>query len=611
MKLVKNFLRTFVFAAVLGSAVTFATSCKEDDPADEAKGKISGVVKDEAGAPIQGVAVTVSGETATATTAADGTYTVENVSIAQHSVTFNKSGYMENSVTVAKNKFVNGVATANATLTAAAAKITGKVLDGKNDNAPLSGVTVSVSASLSATSAADGTFTIENVVADDYMLTYTKAGFDNMTYDVVKADFVGGEANVPDMVMGAKDLLPTLTINDLVKAPTLMYNEYVGGGNWISQHGDWSCGNLYASVLHYGNIENQSEGVALQPRSNTVAPFYPVDLDNFDSYIYFKKAITANNKTMTLTVRTHQNPAVWGVQVVDLAAATAAVKIGNNLTYASDNYATFDFDLSAYTGKEIVVAIGLYRAGVSTDSEHYWKQLPIGRIAFAPAKVNLGDWMPGTEVAGLAGWHMTQEMVAQTPVQTKSTFTGITPDAAEGEGNSNTERFRRWRSINHVGKEWMLMSISKDIEPFPGEGYLIKTSNAATTDLATPQNYIYAKFAITAANKTLTLKTRNFSGSKYTFFKLSVIKEDYTVAHLTPVYAPGEGIAANASAVAGNEGMWKFINNDGGVMNPEKYATFTYDLSSYVGSNVMILLSNFRGETGGEFKLVINSITLN
>src|SRR5690606_34393659 len=100
------------------------------------------------------------------------------------------------------------------------------------------------------------------------------------------------------------------------------------------------------------------------------------------------KYITEDNKIMSLRIRTHNadaaNPAHWGVQVVDLLAEQPeAVKIGGDKTYGSGDYADVDFDLSAYVGKEVIIAIGIYRAATGD----YWKQLVLSGIRFAHEKV--------------------------------------------------------------------------------------------------------------------------------------------------------------------------------------------------------------------------------
>lgn len=125
----------------------------------------------------------------------------------------------------------------------------------------------------------------------------------------------------------------------------------------------------------------------------------PADMDVFDSYMYGSKKITVDNKILSLRVRSHNaddaSPTYFGVQVVDLSAANpVAEKVGETRTHGSEVYGDYHFDLSAYVGKEVIVAIGVYRK----ETGDYWKQLPIARIAFAQQNVTGWDWIPGFQL---------------------------------------------------------------------------------------------------------------------------------------------------------------------------------------------------------------------
>ncbi len=598
MKQFKKILRTFAFAAILGSMVSVATSCKDDGPSSPSTGKISGLVTDENSAPLAGVNVAVSGMEASVTTGADGRYSVIGVSIERHTVTFTKTGYQSTTVTVAASKFENAAkeATANATLINASSKIQGTVTDADNGGAPLAGVTVSISASQTTTSAEDGTYSIENLPETSYTVTFTKTGYTQSTKAVVKADFVGGTATV-NVEMGARMVLPGLTLPQIQNARKWYYSDYRGGRNGVDYpHWDWSTDYLCTTDF-WGNLEEQNEGTTLRIRNDEADRANPADLNNFDSYVYGSKKITADNKILTLRVRTHNAdeaaPASFGVQVVDLSAAEpTSVKVGDTKTHGSGNYATYNFDLSAYIGKEVVIAVGIYR----TQTGDYWKQLVIHRIAFAHEAVANTDWIPGEEVR--ANWKLTKEMVRSNMVNPKTTFTGLSPES--GNRDNYYSAYRSWRTVNHFGTEWSFMPLTKDPECFPSEGFLIKCKGGdAVVSTTVPQAYYYGKFAITSATNLFTFKTRNFGGN-YTFFKISVVKEDGTIVDLAP-------FANNATeAVAAADGCWKFKHGNGGATTPEAYAAFQYNLNDYVGQNIVVTIGVFKGEANGdENKLVL------
>jgi hypothetical protein len=600
-----NTLRIFSYIFLLGSCLIFATSCdKEDDPGSSSFGAISGIVTDDSGQPIPDVKVTVSGvneEDVSATTGADGKYTVEKVSVKLHAVTFSKTGWLTVSKSVEVVDFDNKVATANVTMVNASAKIIGTIEDAKNGGAPLEGVTVTVGVAGTATSKDDGTYIIENLVADNYTLTFTKEGYVPITKPLTKTDFIDNVATI-NVTMGGEEVLRGLTADDLSSAPKWYYNEYRGGRNADAYpHWDWACD--YMSTLDFwGAWEEQNEGTTLQIRNNEDQRANPADLNVFDSYVYGSKLITDDNKIMSVRMRTHNadpaSPAYFGVQVVDLSAAQpVAVKVGDTKTYGSGDYTDFEFDLSSYVGKEVVIAIGIYRQATGD----YWKQLVLRAIRFADQKVSNWDWLPGTEV--VAGWKLAQETVRSTMPHTKSSFTGISP--VSGNRDNYVDAYRAWRDVSHVAAEWSFVPLKKDPEVFPSEGYILKTRNTPEVNTVVPEAYLYAKFSIGAGSNQLTFTTRNF-GSNYTYFKLTAIENDGTVTHVQPQ----SNTAQEASAAS--DGCWKFKHGDGGAGNPEGYASFVYDLSQFNGKDVTLVFGVYNGEANtGENKLVFHTINLN
>jgi hypothetical protein len=599
-------LRSFMYVVLLGTFIVSVSSCdKDDEPINSGLGAITGVVTDDTGQPIPGVNVTVSGvneEDVSVTSGDDGKYTVENVSLKIHAVTFSKTGWLTTSVTVTAEDFdADKVAAANATLVNASAKITGTIIDAKNSGAPLADVTVSVGVAGTAISGSDGTYAIENLVADDYTVTFTKANYIAITKAITEADFVDGVVTL-NITMGAEELLRDLTANELSIAGKWYYNEYRGGRNADAYpHWDWACD--YMSTLDFhGAWQEQNEGTTLQIRNSADDRDNPADLNVFDSYVYGSKLITEDNKILSVRLRTHDadaaSPAHFGVQVVDLSAAQpGAIKVGENKTYGSGDYADFEFDLSSYVGKEVIVAIGIYRQ----TTGDYWKQLVLRAIRFADRKVVNWDWLPGTEV--IAGWKLTQETARSTMPHTRNSFTGISP--VSGNRDNYVDAYRAWREVGHVAAEWSFIPLKKDPEVFPSEGYILKTRNTPEVNTQVPEAYLYAKFAIASGSNQLTLSTRNF-GSNYTYFKLTAIEDNGTVTHVEPE----SNTAQEASAAA--DGCWKFKHGDGGAGNPEGYASFVYDLSQFDGKNVTLAFGVYNGEANtGENKLVFHTIDLN
>jgi hypothetical protein len=599
-------LRILSCVVLLGTFIVTVSSCdKEDDPGNSGFGTITGLVTDETGQPLSDVTVTVSGvneEDLSTTTGGDGRYTVENVSLKIHAVTFSKTGWLTIGKSVAAKDFdENNVATADATLVSASAKIVGTIADAKNGGAPLSGVTITVGVAGTATSAVDGTYAIENLVADNYTVTFTKEDYVTVTKPLTKANFVDGIATL-NVTLGGEELLRGLTADQLAAAGKWYYNEYRGGRNADAYpHWDWAC-NYMSTLDFWGAWQEQNEGTTLQIRNGESERANPADLNMFDSFVYGSKLITEDNKILSVRLRTHNadagSPAHFGVQVVDLSAAQpAAVKVGENKTHSSGDYTDYEFDLSNYAGKEVVIAIGIYRQATGD----YWKQLVLRAIRFAGTKVSNWDWLPGTEV--VPGWKLTQETSRSTMPHTKNSFTGLSP--VSGNRDNYVDAYRAWRNVAHVAAEWHFVPLKKDPEVFPSEGYILKTCNTPEVNTTVPEAYLYAKFSIGSGSNVLTFTTRNF-GSNYTYFKLTAIEDDGTVTHV----APQSNTAQEASAAA--DGCWKFKHGDGGSGNPEGYASFVYDLSQFDGKNVTLALGVYNGEANtGENKLVFHTIDMN
>ncbi len=606
---IKTFFKTCLVTAVLGSFVLAGTSCQKDEtPAGEGNGTITGTVTDTNGNAVDGVSVSASNSESTATTGADGTYTLSNVPVATLSVTFEKEGYQTSSITVPASRFSNGTATVNATLTVAGAKITGTVLDGANENAPLEGATVTLNNGTSATTGSDGTFTIENLTVRDYTLSVSAEGYIESTAAVAETDFDNEETTATVSVTLYKTvLLPGLTLADLQNADIWYYNEYKGGRNGDNYPMfDWSSD--YMATLDFrGAWAEQNEGTAIQIQNNEEQQSNPADHNNFDSFVFGRKMITDDNKIMSLKIRNFKEneqsvDTEYGVTVIDMTAAEpSAVKLGENKTINSESYIDVEFDLSKYVGKEIVIAIGTYRA----ETGNYFRQLCIRRIAFASTAVKEWDWLPGTEVSGLDGWHMTKEMVRSTMANdTYSTFTGVSK--VSGSRDEYATAYQSWRGLGHIAAEWSLVPVNKDAEPFPTEGFVIKTRGNVTPNLDTPESYFYIKYPVEAGKNQMTLKARSFSEANSTWFRLTAIDEDMNVSHILPA----SHTADSYSEETGN--FVKFNHRNGTADAPDGYATFTYDLSEFNGKEVILALGVYAGEQNGdENKLCINEITFN
>lgn len=605
-----------LFSALLPIAVAFvsvAVSCENlDEGSDSVAGNatITGIVKDTEGNAISGVAVTTNKSDVTATTGADGAYTLSDIPAVTQMIKFEKTGYGTAAVTVPESRLAGGSAQVDAIMEFAQAVISGKVLDAMSDNAPVEGATVTLNGTKTATTDAEGKYKFEGLTIQDYVLVISKSGIGQATVNLTKDMFSDeGVIEVEDIALSL-ELLPGLSLTQLKKCQPWYGNEFRGGKGNGGGEVDWSTVFMSAAFTPWpsSKVENQNEGYTLQIRNDEADRTNPGNLETFDTYFYGRKLITADNCVMTIYCRTHQSPAFWAVMVVDLyAAEPEAVRLGDIHEYSSGDNKEFEYDLSDYIGKEVVIAIGHYRH----DTGDYWRQFVIRKVSFAKEKC-LGDrFLPGTEVAGLEGWHMTQEMVRSTMPQELNSFSGI-----PATGNMETPLepqgwygYRRWNGTNHLLANWNLMFVSKDMEPTATEGFVIKTKDDKDADYNVPESYIYAKFNIEAGHNTIDFKCRNFDANKATTFRFTVIDEDCNVSALDPV----SNTAANASAVENGNGCWQFIHENGGPGAPDDYAKFTYDLSAYNGKSVVVAIGVHKGvveNQDGEQKLCVYGVDI-
>lgn len=613
MKFTKLLSVLAMAAGVIGAA-SMASSCDKDKgPSEVAKGTVSGTVTNNLGTPLIDVEVSVKGTEIKTLSLVDGTYTLSDVPMTDQTIVFTKNGYAMATVPLKKDKFADGKAAGiDAMMEVSNATIKGRCIDAKNANAPMAGVTVKLNGATTITTAADGIFSFDNLTIDEYTVSLSAPECVDITKTVSAAQFTGDfVVDLGDIRMGAKEVLPWMTAADLKTVDVWHYNEYRGGKNGDDYpHFDWSTDFMGTLTGWMGCWEEQNEGSTIQIRNNpdNGERNNPADLENFDSYLVGRKKITADNCKMYLKVRTHSesDPTRWAVKVVDLSQADPdAVMVGEVHELASSNYSNpdYEFDLTPWVGKEIAIAIGIYR----TDTGNFWRQLVIRRMAFAATAPSEWGYLPGTPVDGLhEDYKMTQEMVRSTmPVTEFNEFTGLPQDGWTDEDGPGKYRnaYAKYRGVGHFAAFWSCMPIRKDNEPQAGEGFIIKTNGGGTpVSTEAPQSYFYAKFAIAAGHNTIVLKARNFSDNP-TYFKLTAITEDCSVVkNITPTATTG---------VAAADGCWKFSNQNGGADDVDAYSTFTYDLSEFNDKNVVVALAVFKGEDNGdENKLSIYSVSI-
>lgn len=98
-----TFSRIASAALLLGCFAMSSVSCQPQSVNEEGpleKGTIDGTVRDDLMQPIADAVITVSGVEGTFKSAADGTFSISDVTVDKHLVTFAKSGYATVGMTV-------------------------------------------------------------------------------------------------------------------------------------------------------------------------------------------------------------------------------------------------------------------------------------------------------------------------------------------------------------------------------------------------------------------------------------------------------------------------------------------------------------------------------
>ncbi len=249
-------------------------------------GTLTGTVTNSSGgAAISGATVSISGGGST-TTAANGTYTINNVTPGSNlSVTASKSGFTSSTATVTVT--AGNTTTRNFSLTPNApttGTLTGTVTN-SSGGAAISGATVSISGGGSATTAANGTYTINNVTpGSNLSVTASATGFTNSTVSTVNV--TAGNTTTQNF-----SLTPTGGGATVPGAPTLSV-----GSIGFFQHGlklSWSGAAANGSTITNYNIyrSTASGGEVLLTTVGNVSSYNDTSVSARTTYYYRVSAV--------------------------------------------------------------------------------------------------------------------------------------------------------------------------------------------------------------------------------------------------------------------------------------------------------------------------------
>lgn len=429
----------------------------------------------------------------------------------------------------------------------------------------------------------EGLTMAQAMAAGDLTVTFIDDGSLVNIYETVNkgtlsgSDYANGQADI-SVSLVERDILPGLTLSEMKNATVLSYDYY---------QGLWAH-NVFRNFTKSEGIrsQEQNEGDTIQTETKLAT-----NETEFNGYIYARKTITDGNKTMIVSMRTHNTSIAtrFGVMVVDLTTGAREL-VGGMLSSTANSYTDQVFDLSAYVGKEVLVSTGIFYTQACDNALPDGEQLQyvIESIRFISAAA---DW----KTDSAENWDATVDTIAGNLLANESVAAN-SMTYFQGANNDSGNK-------NYIFKTWGAVSKGQDyagIEPV-GEGAMIKTRNGST-DTSDNRAFLYAKFTITEETSYLWLNARRFSGSNHVGSALTV----YTADGGT-VVAPD---STNFVMPSGGEydvesDNWiKWHDGDSG------YAYLKWDLSSYIGQTVVLVIGVRNTYNSDEGKMAIQEIHL-
>lgn len=419
--------------------------------------------------------------------------------------------------------------------------------------------------------------------AGDLTVTFTDDGSLVNIYEAVNkgtlnsSNYANGRADI-SVSLVERDILPGLTLSEMKNATVLSYDYY---------QGLWAH-NVFRNFAKSEGIrsQEQNEGDTIQTETTLAT-----SETEFNGYIYARKTITNENKTMIVSMRTHNTSIAtrFGVMVVDLTTGAREL-VGGILSSTANSYTDRVFDLSAYVGKEVLVSTGIFYTQACDDA------LPDGeQLQYVIESIRFVSAADAWKTDSAENWDATVDTIAGNLLANESVAANSLTYFQGANNDSGNE--------NYIFKTWGAVSKGQDyagIEPV-SEGAMIKTRNGST-DTSDNRAFLYAKFTITEETSYLWLNARRFSGSNHVGSALTV----YTADGGT-VVAPDSTnfvMPSGGEYVVESDSWIKWHDGDSG------YAYLKWDLSSYIGQTVVLAIGVRNIYNSDEGKMAIQEIHL-
>ena len=428
---------------------------------------ISGKVTDaESGAALEGAVISGSALESSVTTDADGAYTLPQLEKGSYSFTVSMNGYTSQTVSVSESDITGDTYTLNIQLTAVPAgelvTVSGTVT-ADYPNGKLSGVTVSAGAGYaSVTTDENGAYSL-SLAEGDYTLTFSKEGYDEKTQSVTASDFTDGTCTLDVSLMLSQVLAGKTNAELAAEVAKLKQLPVLASSGSTAIEDVWEIG---GDGHAHGRL---TEGYQIDSQSGNESE------DDFTCYFYGKTTVTAATDTLLFFGRTFKNVETEvAVKVIDAEtlANTFLEEIKGDVWTAcnTDDYQQFEYDLSEYTDKTVIIAIGVRKAALTVESIFFTEGTTDPFVFGRTTEEALED-LQNVEIASGTEYKATGDSLIQ------DTF--VTVGAAKVDNE-------RWMLADARGGE------EEDSQPY---------------------SYVYLKTDITEANARMTVRWSNYNNA--------------------------------------------------------------------------------------------------
>ena len=431
---------------------------------------ISGKVTDaESGAALEGAVISGSALESSVTTDADGAYTLPQLEKGSYSFTVSMNGYTSQTVSVSESDITGDTYTLNIQLTAIPAEelvtVSGTVTADYPSGA-LSDVTVSAGTGYaSVTTDENGAYSLR-LAEGDYTLTFSKEGYDEQTKSVSASDFTGGACTLNVSLVLSQVLAGKTNAQLLAEVAELTPLPVLASSGSTAIEDIWKTGGAkYDGARVF-------EGYRIDSTSGNESE------DDFTCYFYGKTTVTDATDTLLFFGRTFDSTETEvSVKVIDAKtlANTFLEELNSRSVWTAcntENYRQFEYDLSEYTDKTVIIAIGVRKAALTVES-----------IFFTENTADSDPFVFGrTTEAALSG-------LKKVPIASGTKYTATDAPLIQ-------DTFVTVGAATVDNKRWMLADARG------GEG-----------DDAQPYSYVYLRTDITEANARMTVRWSNYNNA--------------------------------------------------------------------------------------------------